>query len=332
VWPTPASIPSMWRRPSTWDYPLCSLSVAYWSRLHSEWYTGKLEYPAIQWNEPLHTLHPYRSESPARVFNVKSLWIEEVLNNEKQHFWGNNFYAPLVSEVHKHWISAHPQTHVQQFVRSSSCFISDTCRKASYKCLRWSRNNSLQIVEGKSKVTKLPVKAKEQMIDALLPPLDLGKLSSALTPMQHQRSTSAVNAWYITQGIKCYLNLQIHLHSKDGSLSYSRIHLYSWFLNRKQVELLGFKTYAPDAYILSQKLRKHRKQWSIQTDCEATTSHQLDSSSHLRSDIFLWPTIIVWERKSRLAQVLGGTRLMFADLQRWMCTHQSWTSISPPWN
>jgi hypothetical protein len=174
-----------------------------------------------------------------------------------------------MSEVHKHWISAHPhtclpQTRVQQFVRSSSCFISDTCRQAS------------RILEGKSKVTKLSV------IDALLKPLDLRKLSSAFTPMQHQRSTSVVNAWYITQGIKCYLNLQIHLHSKDGSVSYSRIHLYSWFLNRKQVELLGFKTYAPDAYIL----RKHRKQWSIQTDCEATTSHQLDSSSHLRSDNF----------------------------------------------
>jgi hypothetical protein len=41
------------------------------------------------------------------------------------------------------------------------------------------------------------VKAKEQIIDALLPPLDLGKLSSALTPMQHQRSTSVVNASYI---------------------------------------------------------------------------------------------------------------------------------------
>jgi hypothetical protein len=154
-----------------------------------------------------------------------------------------------VSEVHKHWISAHPltcspQTHVQQFIRSSSCFISDTCRKAS------------RIVEGKSKVNKLPVKAKEQMIDALLLPLDLGKLSSALTPMQHQRSTSAVNAWYITQGIKCYLKLQIELHSKDGSLSYSWIHLYSWFLNRKQVELLGFKTYAPATYILQSKTQE----------------------------------------------------------------------------
>ncbi len=41
------------------------------------------------------------------------------------------------------------------------------------------------------------MKAKEQIIDALLPPLDLGKLSSALTPMQHQRSTSVVNASYI---------------------------------------------------------------------------------------------------------------------------------------
>jgi hypothetical protein len=199
-----------------------------------------------------------------------------------------------VSEVHKHWISAHPhtcspQTHVQQFVRSSLCFISHTCRKAS------------RIVEGKSKFTKLPVKAKEQMIDALLPLLDLRKLSSALTPMQHQRSTSVINAWYITQGIKCYLNLQIHLHSKDGSLSYSRIHLYSWFLNRKQVELLGFKTYAPDAYIL----RKHREQWRIQTDCEATTSHQLDSSSHLRSDIFLWPTINVWEKEKSFSTSFG---------------------------
>jgi hypothetical protein len=58
----------------------------------------------------------------------------------------------------------------------------DNCSKAS------------KTVEGKRKVTKPPVKAKEQMIDALLPQVDLGKLSSALPLMQHQRSTSIVNA------------------------------------------------------------------------------------------------------------------------------------------
>jgi hypothetical protein len=47
----------------------------------------------------------------------------------------------------------------------------------------------------------------------------------------------------------------------------------------------------------SQKHRKHRKQWSIQTNYEATTSHRLDSSSHLRSGILLWPTIIVSGKK-----------------------------------
>ncbi len=110
--------------------------------------------------------------------------------------------------------------------------------------------------------------------------------------------------------IKCYLNLQIHLHSKDGSLSYSQIRLYSSMGNKSRCWVGKCMLQMP--IYCSQKHRKHRKQWSIQTNCkEATTSHQLDWSSHLSSEIFLWPTIIVWEKKTSFSANFGWYKVDF---------------------
>jgi hypothetical protein len=128
--------------------------------------------------------------------------------------------------------------------------------------------------------------------------------------------------------IKCYLNLQIHLHSKDGSLSYSQIHPYSSMGNKLRCWVGKHMLQMP--IYCSQKHRKHRMQWSIKTNCEATTSHQLDWSSHLSLEIFLWPTISLFERKKHLlVLILVGTRLIFTDLLRQICTHQNWTPVPP---
>jgi hypothetical protein len=124
--------------------------------------------------------------------------------------------------------------------------------------------------------------------------------------------------------IKCYLNLQIHLHSKDGSFSYSQIHLYLSMGNKSRCwvgkHMLQMPIYCS---------QKHRKQWSIQTNCEATTSHQLDWSSHLSSEIFLCLPSLLERKKHLLVLILVGTRLIFTDLLRWICTHQSWTPVPP---
>jgi hypothetical protein len=155
--------------------------------------------------------------------------------------------------------------------------------------------------------------------------VDLGKLSSALPLMQHQRSTSIVNAWYHSSNAIwicryiCIAKMGLcHTHRFICTLQWET----SWGVGSEN--------------ICSRCLYIAVKNTGSTGTSEA--SKPIVKQQHLIN--WIDPPILaqrffsglpsLFERKKHLlVLILVGTRLIFADLLRRICTHQSWTPVPP---